>query len=84
MSKARSITLSPEHGLNPTIPVCFWCGKDKNEVALLGRIGGREDRAAPNRMVLDYEPCEDCRRGMARGFTIWVRARCIVGKRTVS
>lgn len=70
MRKARSIPLSPEHGLNPTIPVCFWCGKDKNEIALLGRIGGKEDREAPARMVLDYEPCEDCRRGMARGFTI--------------
>ena len=70
MRKARSIPLSPEHGVNPTIPVCFWCGKDKNEIALLGRIGGKEDREAPSRMVLDYEPCEDCRRGMARGFTI--------------
>ena len=70
MRKTRSIPLSPEHGLNPTIPVCFWCGKDKNEIAFLGRIGGKEDREAPSRMVLDYEPCEDCRRGMARGFTI--------------
>lgn len=70
MRKARSIPLSPEHGVNPTIPVCFWCGKDKNEIALLGRIGGKEDREALSRMVLDYEPCEECSRGMSRGFRL--------------
>ena len=32
MSK-DDIKLSPKHGLNPTMPVCFWCGKEKNEVA---------------------------------------------------
>lgn len=24
------ITLSPKYGVNPTIPVCFWCGEEKN------------------------------------------------------
>ena len=38
MSNA-GIKLSPKHGLNPTIPVCFWCGEERNEVALLGHIG---------------------------------------------
>ena len=33
MSNA-GIKLSPKHGLNPTIPVCFWCGEERNEVAL--------------------------------------------------
>ena len=49
MSNA-GIKLSPKHGLNPTIPVCFWCGEERNEVALLGHIGdGRkhEDFEAP-------------------------------------
>ena len=53
MSNA-GIKLSPKHGLNPTIPVCFWCGEERNEVALLGRIGdGRkhEDFEAPRYMV---------------------------------
>ena len=60
MSNA-GIKLSPKHGLNPTIPVCFWCGEERNEVALLGHIGdGRkhEDFEAPMHMVIDYEPCE--------------------------
>lgn len=38
-----SIKLSSKHGVNPTIPVCFFCGEEKNEIALLGRIGGKED-----------------------------------------
>lgn len=72
MSNA-GIKLSPKHGLNPTIPVCFWCGEERNEVALLGRIGdGRkhEDFEAPRYMVIDYEPCEKCRAKMALGVTL--------------
>lgn len=59
-----SIQLSPEHGLNPTIPVCFFCGESKNEIALMGRIhskkGARDDVKAPMYMVLNYEPCDEC------------------------
>lgn len=66
---SKSIKLSPKHGVNPTIPVCFWCGKEKNEVALLGRIGGKEDIEAPKNMVLDFEPCDECASKMALGIT---------------
>jgi len=69
----NSIKLSKKYGVNPTIPVCFWCGKEKNEIALMGHIGdGRkgEDIEAPRNMVLDYEPCEDCKKNMALGVTI--------------
>ena len=58
------ILLSPKHGLNPTIPICFWCGEEKNEIALMGRIGDArkgEDFEAPMHAVLDYEPCDKCR-----------------------
>lgn len=65
----KSIKLSPKYGVNPTIPVCFWCGKEKNEVALLGRIGGKEDIEAPKNMVLDFEPCDNCASKMALGIT---------------
>lgn len=68
-----SIKLSPKYGLNPTIPVCFWCGKEKGEIALMGHIGdGRkhEDIKAPMHMVLDYEPCDECKKNMELGFTI--------------
>lgn len=70
---SKGITLSPKYGVNPTIPVCFWCGKERNEVALMGRIGDgrkREDFEAPKYMVIDYEPCEECQKNMATGFTV--------------
>lgn len=50
-----SIKISPKHGVNPTIPVCFFCGKPKNEIALMGRMGGKEDIEAPRNLVLDEE-----------------------------
>lgn len=65
-----SIRLSPKHGLNPTIAVCFWCGCEKNEIALMGRIGGKSDEKAPNYAVINYEPCDKCKAGMASGFTV--------------
>lgn len=62
---SKNIRLSNKYGLNPTIPVCFYCGQPKNEVALLGKIGkGKEDLEAPKHMVLDYEPCEACKKRM--------------------
>lgn len=67
------IRLSPKYGVNPTIPVCFWCGKERNEVALLGYMGdssGYEDIEALLHSVIDFEPCDECRRGMSIGFTL--------------
>jgi hypothetical protein len=52
------IKLHPEYGLNPTMPVCFWCGKNTGEIVLLGR---RYKGKAPRRMWLgDYTPCGEC------------------------
>lgn len=70
---SEAIRLSPKHGLNPTIPVCFWCGEERGEVALLGRIGdGRkgEDIEAPMHCIIDYEPCPACLAKMNNGFTV--------------
>ncbi len=65
---SAGIKVSPKHGVNPTIPICFWCGEEKGEIALLGKLPG--DAEAPRNMVLDYEPCECCRAKMAMGFTL--------------
>lgn len=65
---SKGIKISPKHGLNPTIPVCFWCGKQKNEIALMGRM--TDDIEAPKNMVLDYVPCEECQSHMAMGVAI--------------
>ena len=76
---SRSIEVSPKHGLNPTIPVCFWCGKEKNEIALMGRVrekdhNGRAVRGSdvemPMKAVLDYEPCECCKTQFSQGVQI--------------
>ena len=70
---SKDIKLSPKHGLNPTIPVCFFCGKEKNEIALLGQIGDRrkgEDFEAPKKMILDYVPCEECQKKFAEGVLL--------------
>lgn len=69
----KDIRLSKKYGVNPTIPICFWCGRNKNEIALLGHIGdGRkgEDIEAPRNIILDYDPCEDCRAKMRLGVTV--------------
>lgn len=59
-----SIKLSRKHGLNPTIPICFWCGQEKNEVAILGKIDtpDAKDIEAPMHCILDYTPCEKCQK----------------------
>lgn len=70
---SNGIKLSPKYGLNPTLPVCFWCGEERGEIALMGHIGnGRkhEDFEAPKYAIIDYEPCEHCREAMAQGFTV--------------
>lgn len=65
---SKGIKISPKYGLNPTIPVCFWCGKQKNEIALMGRM--TDDIEAPKNMVLDYVPCEECQSRMAMGVAV--------------
>ena len=59
--------LHKEHGLNPTIAQCPLCGKEKNEIALLG---GAMKEQAPMKMVIDDEPCEECKEMMNAGILI--------------
>ena len=64
-----SIRISKKHGLNPTIPKCFYCGADKNEIALLGTLKG--DAEAPRTgLILDYEPCEECAKNFKEGVLV--------------
>ena len=70
---SNSIKLSKKYGVNPTIPVCAFCGKEKNEIALMGHIGdGKkgEDFEAPRSVILDYEPCDECKEQWAQGVAI--------------
>jgi len=62
------IHMSPKHGVNPMLVVCFFCQKDRGDLALLGRLRG--DVEAPRRGVLDYEPCDECKSYMERGIIL--------------
>lgn len=57
--------LSKKHGLNPTIPKCFFCGEDKNEIILAGKLKG--DIEAPKNVAWDKNPCEKCQEHMKQG-----------------
>ena len=59
--------LHNKHGLNPTLAVCFWCGKERGDIALLGAAYKGE---APTRMVIDYAPCDACKAERAKGVTL--------------
>jgi len=61
------VILHNKYGLNATIPTCFICGKDKNEIALLGAAYQEE---APMHMCIDKEPCEECKKMAAQGVLL--------------
>ena len=68
---SKSIRLSPKYGVNPMIPCCFYCGREKNEIALLGKIGSKgQDIEAPKHAVIDYEPCDECKSMMENGIAL--------------
>ena len=66
---SKGIKLSPKHGVNPCIPVCFFCGNERNEIVLFGKMG-RDDPEAPMKAVVDYEPCEECKKKFAEGVLL--------------
>ena len=77
---SKSIQISPKHGVNPTIPICFWCGREKNEIVLMGRIRKKDpvtgkavrgsDIEAPMRACLNSEPCEECQKVFSQGVLV--------------
>lgn len=64
---ARSIRLHPKYGVNPTIPVCFFCGKERGELVLLGAAYKGE---APMKMCMDKTPCKECKEYMSLGVML--------------
>lgn len=62
-----SLTLSPKHGVNPSVEICFYCGEGKG-VILFGKLKGWSDREAPSQVCLDHEPCDKCRSFMEQGI----------------
>lgn len=65
--------LSNKYGLNPTMPVCFYCQRETGEVALLGRIVDKktgQEVEAPRHMILDHKPCDECAKWMEKGIIL--------------
>jgi hypothetical protein len=70
---SKRITLSPKHGVNPSMDLCFWCGQPKGLI-LCGRMhekkGDRTDVEAPKGMVMNLEPCDKCKENFNLGVQI--------------
>lgn len=63
----KSIPISRRHGVNPSMTVCMYCGESKG-IALMGRL--KHDQKAPERVLVDYEPCDKCKADWAKGVPI--------------
>lgn len=50
------------------IPLCFFCGQKKNEIALFGKLPN--DAEAPQDVCLDHRPCDNCKDLMERGIML--------------
>jgi hypothetical protein len=61
-----NLRLSPQHGVNPSVDVCFVCQQPVG-VCLLGYNGGAE---APRYMCSSREPCDQCKRHMQTGVIL--------------
>jgi len=70
--KEKEITLSPRHGLNPSLLKCPICGKDTNEIALLGKL--KDDAEAP-RYMMSNNPCPDCQEHLDKGHRILIEVK---------
>lgn len=55
---SNSIRLHKQHGLNPTLCTCFYCGQETGEIALLGAA---YDGEAPMHLCTSVEPCAACK-----------------------
>lgn len=62
-----ALRLSPKHGVNPSVGLCFFCQKSK-EVILAGYMKG--DIAAPREAVWNDDPCDECVKCMEKGVII--------------
>ncbi len=65
--RGGAIRLSKKFGVNPSLNLCWWCGKDKNEIILAGVFGGKE---APHKAIWNYDPCDACKEAMEKGIVV--------------
>lgn len=78
------IRISPTHGVNPSLDICFYC-QEARGVVLFGQFNpvralGKElaatldgppgDRKAPDKIVMNKEPCDKCKEYMKKGIIL--------------
>ena len=63
-----SVRISEKYGVNPSLSQCYYCGEDKNEILLLGKLPN--DEQAPHRAVFDKVPCDNCASYMKLGVML--------------
>lgn len=61
--------ISKEHGLNPSIVTCFWCGESRGDIVLFGASYPKGERA-PMNVITGYDPCDKCAEGFAIGVLL--------------
>lgn len=77
MSKEKgSITLSPKHGVNPSILHCECCGKEYG-IGLAGKLKG--DAEAPKDVMYGF--CDDCQKVIDQGGVMIVEVADGEGKK---
>lgn len=66
---SKPLPLSPKHGVNPSLLICFFCGEDTGKIVLLGKLPS--DAEAPRKIVLDKTPCSKCQEKFSSGITFF-------------
>lgn len=64
----NGIRLSPKHGVNATMGVCYFCGEPDGTIGLMGQLPG--DAEAPRYAVISKAPCEPCQGRMKQGVIL--------------
>ena len=62
---SSNIRLSEKHGLNASMGICYYCGKEDGTIVLPGKLRG--DVEAPRSAVWTKQPCPACEDLMRQG-----------------
>lgn len=62
------IKLSPQHGLNPSMGICYYCNEESGEIIIPGRLKG--DAEAPRAAIWHKDPCPKCAKWMEQGIIL--------------
>lgn len=70
-----NVTLSPKHGVNPSMVKCVVCGKEAG-ILLNGKLKG--DVEAP-KYVITGDLCDDCKTKVDEGYAFIIECRSAKG-----